>query len=91
MMIFSIVAMTGLEKCYITSAYLQWLCHSGERPVARGPLVFGMIIDIGPKFYSALSPPYDLEVKVTDLVILSLSFTSKFLRSCIFLASFPTL
>ena len=35
MMIFSLVAMTGLEK----SAYLQWLCHSGERPVARGPLV----------------------------------------------------
>ena len=31
--------MTGLEKCCITSAYLQWLCHSGERPVARGPLV----------------------------------------------------
>ena len=40
MMIFSLVAMTGLEKCCITSAYLQWLCHSGERPVARGPLVF---------------------------------------------------
>ena len=39
MMIFSLVAMTGLEKCCITSAYLQWLCHSGERPVARGPLV----------------------------------------------------
>ena len=34
-----IVAMTGLENCCITSAYLQWLCHSGERPVARGPLV----------------------------------------------------
>ena len=33
MMIFSLVAMTGLEKCCITSAYLQWLCHSGERPV----------------------------------------------------------
>ena len=33
-------SMTGLEKCCITSAYLQWLCHSGERPVARGPLVF---------------------------------------------------
>ena len=31
--------MIGLEKCYITSAYLQWLCHSGERTVARGPLV----------------------------------------------------
>ena len=40
MMIFSLVAMTGLEKCCITSAYLPWLCHSGERPVARGPLVY---------------------------------------------------
>ena len=40
MMIFSLVAMIGLEKCYITSACLQWLCHSGERTVARGPLVF---------------------------------------------------
>ena len=39
MMIFSLVAMTGLEKCCITSTYLQWLCHSGERPVARGPPV----------------------------------------------------
>ena len=38
--IFSLVAMTGLEKWCITSAYLQWLCQSGERPVARGPLVF---------------------------------------------------
>ena len=32
-MIFSLVAMTGLEKCYITSAYLHSLCHSGEWPV----------------------------------------------------------
>ena len=38
-MTFLLVAMTGLEKCCITSAYLQWLCHSGERPMARGPLV----------------------------------------------------
>ena len=44
MMIFSVVAMTGLEKCCITSAYLQWLCHSGERPVARGPLVFLLLL-----------------------------------------------
>ena len=44
MMIFSLVAMTGLEKCCITSAYLQWLCHSGERPVARGPIVHKIII-----------------------------------------------
>ena len=39
MMIFSLVAMIGLEKCCLTSACLQWLCHSGERIVARGPLV----------------------------------------------------
>ena len=44
-MIFSLVVMTGLEKCCITSAYLQWLCHSGERPVARGPLVYYTPID----------------------------------------------
>ena len=25
-----LIAMTGLEKRYITSAYLQWLFHSGE-------------------------------------------------------------
>ena len=40
MMIFSLVAMIGLDKCCITSACLQWLCHSGEQIVARGPLVF---------------------------------------------------
>ena len=40
MMIFSLIAMIGLEKCCITSACLQWLCHSGERTVAHGPLVF---------------------------------------------------
>ena len=39
LMIFSLVAMIGLEKCCITSACQQWLCHSGERIVARGPLV----------------------------------------------------
>ena len=39
MMIFSLVVMIGLAKCCITSACLQWLCHSGERIVARGPLV----------------------------------------------------
>ena len=40
MMVFSLVAMIGLEKCCITSAYLQWLCHSGEQVVAHGPLVY---------------------------------------------------
>ena len=39
MMIFSLVAMIGLEKCCITSACLHWLCHSGEWTMARGPLV----------------------------------------------------
>ena len=44
MMIFSLVAMIGLDKCCITSACLQWLCHSGERIVARGPLVFFVFV-----------------------------------------------
>ena len=39
MMIFSLVAMIELEKCCITSACLQWLCDSGERTVAHGPVV----------------------------------------------------
>ena len=26
-----------------TSACLQWLCHSGERTVARGPLVLSLV------------------------------------------------
>ena len=43
-MIFSLVAMIGLEKFCITSACLQWLCHSGERTVARGPLVINIQI-----------------------------------------------
>ena len=46
MMIFSLVAMIALEKGCITSACLQWLCHSGERTVARGPLVFIYVGDI---------------------------------------------
>ena len=39
MVILSLVAMTGLEKCCIASAYLQWLFHSGEQAVAHGPFV----------------------------------------------------
>ena len=27
-----------------TSACLQWLCHSGERTVARGPLVYVLVL-----------------------------------------------
>ena len=42
-MIFSLVAMTGLEKCDITSAYQHSQCYSGERPVARGPLVLDIL------------------------------------------------
>ena len=30
--------MTGLEKCCITSAYLQWLFHSGVRAIAHSLL-----------------------------------------------------
>ena len=40
-MILSLVAMTGLEKCGITSDYLKWLFHSGERAVACRPHVSG--------------------------------------------------
>ena len=40
---------------------------------------------IGPKFYSALSPLYDLEVKVTDLEIVCYSFTSNFLKDLVFI------
>ena len=53
MMIFSLVAMIGLEKCCITSACLQWLCHSGERTVACGPLVC---------FFSWIEKPVDLKL-----------------------------
>ena len=38
--------MIGLEKCCITSAYLQWLCHSGERAVARGLLVLPQLVNV---------------------------------------------
>ena len=54
-MIFSLVAMIGLEKCCITSACLQWLCHSGERTVARGPLV--LIYAPNVHFDCVLEPP----------------------------------
>ena len=40
MMILSLVAMTELEKCYMTSAHLQKLFHSGERTVVRGLVLF---------------------------------------------------
>ena len=55
-MIFSLVAMTGLEKCCITSAYLQWLCHSGERPVARGPLVVQTPLSLYSLNFAVISP-----------------------------------
>ena len=45
--IFSLVAMTGLDKCCITSTYLQWQGHSGEQPVARGPLVICLCTSLG--------------------------------------------
>ena len=40
MIILSLVTMTGLENCFITFAYLQGLCHSGEPAMVRGPLFF---------------------------------------------------
>ena len=35
--------LTVLEKCCMPSAYLQWRFHSGERVVARGPLVLAVL------------------------------------------------
>ena len=58
MMIFSLLAMIGLEKCCITSACLQWLCHSGERIVARGPLVISSVSSLSFLFLSSLSLPF---------------------------------
>ena len=55
MMIFSLFAMIGLAKCCITSACLQWLCHSGERIVARGPLVISSVSSLSFIFLSPLS------------------------------------
>ena len=52
MMIFSLVVLIGLEKCCITSACLQWLCHSGERTVARGPLVLTVVTVMGKQCWS---------------------------------------
>ena len=57
MMIFSLVAMIGLAKCCITSACLQWLCHSGERIVARGPLVS---VDLGETGWSICTREIDV-------------------------------
>ena len=37
-------------------AYLQWLCHSGERVVAHGPLVCDMRIDVPPKSKRKFTP-----------------------------------
>ena len=37
------------------SAYLPWLCHSGERPVARRPLVFFLFLHC--HLFSFLSYP----------------------------------
>ena len=64
MMIFSLVAMIGLEKCCITPAYLQWVCHSGERDVARG-LLFTLVM------LNKLKKPHPLlNVRQSDYFIL---------------------
>ena len=53
-----------------TSACLQWLCHSGERTVARGPLVNLIIMNLGhtvclDHFKAGFSKCYDAQV--TDI------------------------
>ena len=97
-MIFSLVAMIGLEKYCITSAYLQWLCHSGERVVAHGPLVFytpGMpnakfVCQKGYSFHPFCSSirPFFLPSVCPDVIpsvnlFYNPCFTSKFLYACL--------
>ena len=94
-MIFSLVAMTGLEKCCITSAYLQWLCHSGEWPVACGPLVCNncCFLQVGGELYFSdiyadrnLSP----EARKHEVLwgkIWPICLTSSALQNTIFLAN----
>ena len=94
-MIFSLVAMTGLEKCCITYAYLQWLCHSGEWPVARGPLVCNncCFLQVGGELYFSdiyadrnLSP----EARKHEVLwgkIWPICLTSSALQTTIFLAN----
>ena len=65
MMIFSLVGMTGLEKCCITSAYLQWLCHSGEWPV--GLLFFNLSEKISPDISCESSTKQMIHMKCQDL------------------------
>ena len=69
MMIFSLVATTGLEKCCITSAYLQWLCHSGERILAHGPLVLKFHIWIS---HEKIGDPYFFFLSELSILVIAL-------------------
>ena len=62
-MIFSLVAMTGLEKCCITSAYLQWL-YSGEWPVGL------FFISIGWCLKQATHPIFGILVYFSSVTII---------------------
>ena len=65
MMIFSLVAIIGLEKCCIISSYLQWLCHSGERAVAHGPLVYAYTLLFGFLAIIAVTIMYYFQAPIT--------------------------
>ena len=72
MMIFSLVAMIGLAKCCITSACLQWLCHSGERIVARGPLViYFFFLFLSKKIFLPLFAKFELLMFHNNIVKIS--------------------
>ena len=57
MMILSLVAVIALEKCCITSAYLQWHFHSGERAVAHRPHELLLTIKARRRFHTLETAP----------------------------------
>ena len=67
--------MIGLEKCCLTSTYLQWLCHSGEQAMAHGPLVISSVSSLSFIFPFLPCPP--LSSLLLSLFSLSLGDDTK--------------
>ena len=67
------------QASYLEGGPLMWMLplylHVNQKSdYDDGYDMIGMIIDIAPKFYSTVSLPYNLQVKVTDLLIILFIF-----------------